>query len=416
MTAARRSTPSRGRAPSRARGAGGGTRRRRPEVQVVRTGPSPELVLIAAVALLCGFGLVMVYSASSVTSVELTGSSWSIVTRQAVWLVAGIGAAWAASRIPLEVWRDRLAGPMLVVALVPLAWIAAGVVLEKVAGVGLPGVTEVNGASRWITFGPFQFQPSELAKPALILWLARLLSDRRRDLGTWDGLRPVLVAVGAVMALVLAGDDLGTTMLIASVLLVMLWMAGAPFRTVGLLTGTAALAALGAIKFLQGFRATRITAFLNPEEHLDGAALQLYQSQIGLASGGIFGSGPGYSRAKWGFLPEAHTDFILAVIGEEFGLVGSLVVITLFLAFIGAGAMIGLRTRSAFGRLVAFGVTTWIGLQALINIGVAVGTLPTKGITLPFVSYGGSSLMMSLFGVGILLAVARSGSAPARTR
>jgi cell division protein FtsW len=361
-------------------------------------------VLVAAVALLCGFGLIMVYSASSVLSVEQTGSSWSIVTRQGLWLVIGVGVAVVASRIPLEVWRDRLIEPMLVLAVLPLAWIAADVVLRRVAGIELPLVAEVNGASRWLAVGPVQFQPSELAKPALVLWLARVLSDRRRDLGSWHGLKPVLLVAGMVMALVIAGDDLGTTMLVGVVLLVMLWMAGAPVRTVGALGGSFVLVAFGVIRFLQGFRASRITAFLNPEDPMvrAGAGMQLYQSQIGLASGGLFGSGPGYSRAKWGFLPEAHTDFILSVIGEEFGLVGSLVVVGLFLAVMGAGCAIALRSRTMFGRLVAFGITTWLGFQALINIGVTVGTLPTKGITLPFVSYGGSSMFASLVAVGLL--------------
>jgi cell division protein FtsW len=167
-----------------------------------------------------------------------------------------------------------------------------------------------------------------------------------------------------------------------------------------------AAGAVAAIRFLQGFRANRITAFLNPSEHTSGAGYQLLQSQIGLASGGLFGSGPGYSRAKWGFLPEAHTDFIAAVIGEEFGLLGTLFLVALIATFLGAGFAISMRAASLFGRLVAIGITVWIGVQALINIGVTAGLLPTKGITLPFISYGGSSMMLSLIGVGVQVAVA----------
>ena len=412
MTASRRVAPrgarTAGRGATRAsgRGSGSGASRRRDPV-VVRRGPAPETVLVASVALLCGIGLLMVFSASQVLAVEQTGSSWSIVARQAAWMVVGVGALLLAARVPLEMYRDRVGPLLMVLAVAGLGWIALDLVAGRLGG-GLPLAASVNGASRWLVAGPVQFQPSELAKPALILWLARLLADRRRDLSTWAGLQPVLLAAFGVMGLVIIGDDLGTTMLLGIVLLVMLWMGGAPLRTVGSLLGVFLAAAAMVITLFQGFRAQRITAFLHPDDHTSAAGYQLLQSQIGLASGGLFGSGPGFSRAKWGFLPEAHTDFILAVIGEELGLVGSLFVIGLFVAFMWAGCTIAMWSRSLFGRLVAFGVTTWIGLQALINIGVTVGTMPTKGITLPFVSYGGSSLLMSLFGVGILLSVARA--------
>jgi cell division protein FtsW len=342
-----------------------------------------------------------------VLSIQQHGNSWAIVARQFVWLVAGVGAAWGASRVSMQTWRERVAGPMLAVSVALLAYVAAGVMLPKVGLPHLPYVVNVNGATRWLGIGSFQIQPSELAKPALILWLARLLSDRRRNLGTFQGLKPVLLCSGVVAMLVMVGDDLGTTMLLGIIVLTMLYMAGSPVRTVLGIGGVLAAGAIGSLLFLQSFRVMRIMAFLQPEKHLSGAGYQLLQSQIGLASGGLFGTGPGLSKAKWGFLPEAHTDFILAVIGEELGLVGSVLVIGLFAAFMAAGCMIALRARTRFARLVAVGVTTWIGVQALINIGVTVGTLPTKGITLPFVSYGGSSLLMSMFGVGILLSVAR---------
>ena len=158
--------------------------------------------------------------------------------------------------------------------------------------------------------------------------------------------------------------------------------------------------------FLEGFRMQRISAFLSPDAHAATEGWQLLQSQIGFASGGLWGNGPGNSRAKWGYLPEAETDFILAVIGEELGLIGSLVVLGAFVVFMGAGVRIALRTRTDFGRLAAFGITTWIGVQAMINIGVTVGTLPTKGITLPMVSYGGSSLIMCMVATGLMVSVA----------
>jgi cell division protein FtsW len=368
--------------------------------------PVPGTVVVVVVGLLCAIGVVMVFSASSVTSVRATGTSWSFALRQLAWLASGCGLAWLASRVPAEVWRERLAPLLMGLSLAGLTWLAASVLLDRFVGQGLPFAIEVKGATRWIGVGPVQFQPSELAKPAMVLWVARLLSERR-DLGTLVGLRPVLVALGGTSLLVVIGDDLGTTLLLGVVVLTLLLMAGAPWRVLGMLSAVMVAGAGLVLATLEGFRLARIAAFLDPVAHGSDKAWQLRQSQIGLASGGVFGSGPGYSRAKWGFLPEAHTDFILSVIGEEFGLVGTVTVIALFVALILAGCAIAMGTTDRFRRLVAIGVTAWLGTQALINVGVAVGTLPTKGITLPFVSYGGSSLMTSLLGVGILLAMAR---------
>jgi cell division protein FtsW len=265
----------------------------------------------------------------------------------------------------------------------------------------------VNGATRWIGWGPLQGQPSDIAKLALILWLARMLDVRDREIGSPELLKPILLVTVTVAGLVMTGDDLGTTLLLGVIMLTMLFLAGAPVRQVGAIAaGGGALATL-AILVLDGFRLQRISAFFDPGAHEATEGYQLLQSQIGFASGGFWGSGPGNSRAKWGYLPEADTDFILAVIGEELGLIGSLVVLGAFLALMLAGVLIAVRTPNRFGRLVAIGITTWIGVQALINIGVTVGTLPTKGITLPFVSYGGSSLMMCMLAVGVLCSVAR---------
>ena len=379
----------------------------RPRTGAAPRGPAPELVLVAAVAILCGFGLVMLYSASQVLSITRFDHPWHYVGRQAIWLTIGVALALVAARIPLRVWRDQLAWVLMGAAVLSLGWVAAGEISRRLTGSLLPFVIQENDATRWVGTASVRFQPSELAKLALVLWLARDLSDRGRDLGTWRGLRAPLGAAGVVALLVMVGDDLGTTLLLGLVVVAMLWMAGAPRRTIGALFALMAAGAVAAIRFLQGFRANRITAFLNPSEHTSGAGYQLLQSQIGLASGGLFGSGAGYSRAKWGFLPEAHTDFIAAVIGEEFGLLGTLFLVTAIAIFLGAGFAISMRATSLFGRLVAIGITVWIGVQALINIGVTVGLLPTKGITLPFISYGGSSMMLSLMGVGVLVAVAR---------
>ena len=380
---------------------------RRPEIEVVRTGPTSEHLLIGSTAVLCLLGLVMVYSASSVASVQQNSASWTVVARQFLFMLLGLLLAVCAARIPLAVWRDRIAAPLLVLAVGLQAVLALDIMFGAIGGPDIPLAITVNGATRWIGVGPFQGQPSDLAKLALVLWLARILDVRHRELGSRELLRPILVVTGTLACLVLMGDDLGTTLLLGVIMLAMLFLAGAPLRQVGFITAIGGTVATAAILLLDGFRMQRISAFFNPSEYTATEGYQLLQSQIGFASGGFWGSGPGNSRAKWGYLPEADTDFILAVIGEELGLIGSLVVLGAFVVFMFAGIRISLRARTRFGRLVAVGITTWIGVQALINIGVTVGTLPTKGITLPFVSYGGSSLMMCMLSVGVLLSVAR---------
>ncbi len=373
---------------------------------MVQSGPTAESVLLGAVGILCLLGLVMVFSASSVASVQGGSSSWAVVSRQAVFMALGVGAALLASRIPVQVWRDRIAVPLMIAAVALQAMLAFDVLLRTFGGPALPFAVTVNGATRWVGFGVITGQPSDLLKLGLILWLARYLDVRHRGIGSPDLLKPVVAVTAFCALLVMAGDDMGTTMLLGVIVLTMLFLAGVPGRQVGTLTAAGAAAAVLFLVVGQGFRLKRIGAFLNPEQHQAKEGWQLLQSQIGFASGGLWGNGPGNSRAKWGYLPFADSDFILAIIGEELGLVGSLVVLGAFVAFIGAGVCIALRTRTEFGRLVAFGITAWIGVQALINIGVTVGALPTKGITLPFVSYGGSSLVMCLVAVGVLMSVA----------
>ncbi|MFM7062306.1 MAG: FtsW/RodA/SpoVE family cell cycle protein [Actinomycetes bacterium] len=368
---------------------------------VARTGDSraAEWYVVLPVVLLSLLGVVMVYSASSAREVASGAASWSVALKQVLYLGVGAAGCVLVARARLSFLRDRLA-----VVAYAVAFVALFVVLVP----GNPMSVSVNGATRWLALGPLQFQPSELAKPALVLWLARYLDLHPVRTWTYHELLPVFVGFGMLAAMVMAGDDLGTTALLSLVMLTMIYMAGVPGRTVAGLGGIGALGAVAVLMVGDGFRVRRLLAFLQPEQYRLSEAWQLHQSQIGLASGGLFGSGPGYSRAKWGYLgPEAHTDFILAVIGEELGLFGTLVVVGCVVSFMWGGSRIALGAKDQFGRLVAVGVTAWIGFQALIHIGVTIGTLPTKGITLPFVSYGGSSLVVSLLGVGLLLAVAR---------
>jgi cell division protein FtsW len=256
-----------------------------------------------------------------------------------------------------------------------------------------------------------------MAKLGLVLWLAGLLERRRSQLRDWKAtVAPAICVLVVVAGLIVSEPDLGTTTLVACITFVMLAVAGA--RLDSMLAFAAPLAVAGGVFSMRGYHKARLLAFLDPWKHADKAGWQTLQSQVGIASGGLFGVGIGNSKAKWGFLPEAHTDFIFAIIGEEMGLVGATIVIGLFFVFLVAGVNAGRRARDLSGLLVAVGISTWIGVQALVNIGVAVGALPNKGITLPFVSYGGTSLVVTMFAAGILLNVARQPGtvAPGRAR
>jgi cell division protein FtsW len=381
--------------------------RRTPPVARVASPGSPERVLVVAVLALCCVGVLTVYSASQVLGVEETGSSSYFVVRQVFWLLVGGVGALVAARIPLRIWRERLTIPVTLTAVVLLGYVAAGELARRLGGELLPGVVRRNGSTRWLGAGSLQFQPSEVAKLALVLCLAAVLADPGRELGTWRGLRLPLGIAGGLAALVFAGDDLGTTVLLGVVLLAVLWAAGAPFRSIGAIAGALVAAAFVVVRYFEGFRAARLAAFLDPEAYADGAGYQLVQSQIGLATGGLFGLGPGSSRGKWGYLPEAHTDFVVSVVGEEYGLVGTLVVVGLVATVVVSGLAIARRAPTRYSQLLAIGLTVWLGVQAFINLGVTIGLFPTKGITLPFVSYGGSSIVLSLVAVGVLVAVAK---------
>jgi cell division protein FtsW len=379
-------------------------RQRRSEVRGAL--PDPHRVLIGSVAACCVIGLLTVYSASQVLAVEQGESVWYFVVRQLLWLAVGVAALLVVSRIPLEVWRKQLVWLLLGFSTLPLAYISVSELSRRVGGPILPLVLSRNGSTRWLGVDAVQFQPSELAKLALVVCLARLLSEPGRDLSTRRGLLAPLGVAGFLGVLVMIGDDLGTTVLLGVILLGLLLVAGAPGRVlvaiVGLLAGVAVLA----VRFLEGFRAARLAAFLDPEAYADGAGYQIIQSQIGLATGGLFGLGPGSSRNKWGYLPEAHTDFVVSVIGEEYGLLGAIAVVVLIGVIVLSGMAIARHSATQFGRLLAVGITVWLGVQALINVAVTVGLVPTKGITLPFISYGGSSLVVSFIGFGLLLRVA----------
>ncbi|CAN5472610.1 stage V sporulation protein E [soil metagenome] len=360
-------------------------------------GRTTFLLLGAVVATLLVIGLVMVLSASSVQALKELGSKWSYFIRHATWLVLGAVAMVVTGSVPYRRWR-RFALTLLLVSGVLL-------VLVLVPGLGL----RVNGARSWLGLGSFTVQPSELAKLALILFLAELLS--RRASAVADSrltLRPVLVVGAVLTGLVMLQPDLGTTIVLGSLVLAMLFVAGVPLFQLALTTVLASGAAL-TLALRRSYRRERILAFLDPSTDPGGIRYQINQSLSGVASGKFTGVGLGASRSKWGFLPNAHTDFIFAIIGEELGLLGTTAVVGLFLGFAVLGTRAALHAPDRFGTLVAAGITAWIMTQALVNIGGTIGLLPITGLTLPYVSFGGTSLVVTMAATGVLLNIARAG-------
>jgi cell division protein FtsW len=361
---------------------------------------APYYVLLGAVVILTAFGVIMVLSASGVRSYEQSGTAFAIVAKQLLWLAIGVPLAWLASRISIRTWK-LLAWPLL-----GLAIIAQSILF-------IPGLGRtVNGNLNWIAIGPVTGQPSEFSKFALIIWGATIVSNKEKILHLPKQLIiPLIPGFGLIILLDLAGKDLGTAVIFLAILASMLIVAGASW---GLLSsfGLLSLAGVAALVITKGNRVRRFVAALNPfsPQNYLGAGWQPAHGLMAMASGGLFGVGLGASRQKWSNLgPEAHTDFIFAVIGEELGLIGTLLVVALFLGIMWAGTMVALDARDAFVRVSAMGITAWFTFQAAINIGSVIGLVPVAGVPLPLVSYGGSSLVATLVAMGFLLGVARRG-------
>ena len=356
-------------------------------------------MLVLVTLALVAFGLVMVYSATSAAAAIGQGDPMTYLKRHAIYAVLGIGLMIAASRVDNR--KLRLLAPPLVAGSIVLCLVVIAV------------APEVNGAKRWLYFGPVSFQPSELAKLALLLfaaaWLAR--NGAPRTLGElW---RPLGFLATVFAGLFLLQPDLGTTIALLLMLAGMLVVAGVPARTLvaaGGLAGTLGLAAI----WISPYRRERIFSFLDPWRDPTDTGFQTVQATIGLGSGGLTGQGLGESVQKINYLPEAHTDMILAIIGEELGLIGTTAVIAGFAAFAFAGFTIALRCRDPFGKLVAAGITSLVCGQAAVNLAAVLGIAPLTGIPLPFVSFGGTSLLVLLAAVGILLNIAVDERAPSR--
>lgn len=361
-------------------------------------------LLLGATVLLLALGLVMVMSASSIVSLRLHDSVYTLAQRQALFAVVGLTAMVIASRFPVRLWRG-FAWPTLVVAFALLI------------AVLLIGV-EVSGQKNWIDIiGPFRLQPSEIAKFAVVLWAADLLARKEQLLDRWSHLLvPLLPVTFVMLGLVLLQGDVGNTIILAAIVGGILFAAGAPMRLFFVL-GAIALAGIAALSYAAPYRLNRFRSWLDPGADRLGDGWQLIQGQYALGTGGWWGVGLGASREKWGSLPEAHTDFIFSVIGEELGLVGTLMVLTLF----GVIAFVAFRlvqtSTDTFIRLASAGMGTWIIVQAVVNIGAVLGLLPITGVSLPLVSYGGSSLVPLLVSLGMLMSFARAeGKAAMRVR
>lgn len=364
------------------------------QIQRQRRAPDPALILVVGGLLL--IGIVMVFSASVVRAAVDPGDPYNYLKRQAVFALLGIGAMYLFSRIDYWHW-SRWARPALILCLLLL-------VAVLVPGIGV----ERNGARRWIGFGPLQFQPSEFMKFGIVIYLAHYLSQVR-SLRHWRALILPFALLGATFVLIMAEPDMGTSLSIAGTVFVMLFAGGMELLHMGIL-GTLGTVAVTFYAFSAEYRRKRLFTFVNPEHDPLGASYQILQGLYALASGHLFGVGLGRSRQKFWYLPEPHTDYIFAIIGEELGFLGAGLVLALFLLFAWRGYRIAAGCPDRFSFLLATGVTTMITLQALMNIAVVTSSMPATGIPLPLISYGGSSLVVTLAGVGILLGISRYAS------
>lgn len=352
-----------------------------------------------SVLLIC-IGIVMIYSASSIYAWEKYKDSFFFLKRHVSFLVIGIFLTFLVMSVDYRKFR-RIAKPALILSLILL-------VLVLVPGIG----REVSGARRWFRFKSISFQPSELAGMGIIIYVADFISRKGNIINQFlKGFLPPVLVLGLCALLILMQPDLGTALAIGVVVLIMLFVAG--IRVSYLLSIIlAGLPLLYLMIFNVPYRRMRIMAFLSPWSDPKGSGFQIIQSQIALGSGGLFGTGLGHSKQKLFYLPAAHTDFIFSIIGEELGMLGTLGIIILFMIFIQQGLKIIKNATDKFGYFLALGLVLMISLKAIINIGVSCGILPTKGLPLPFISYGGSSLIFDMISVGILINIARTGEYP----
>jgi cell division protein FtsW len=360
-----------------------------------------DLVLIAAVVVLLLIGIVEVFSSSAVLGLKRHGDGMYFVKRHLIWLVLGSGAMWFAANTSYT-WLRRWTYWLMVLTLILL--------------VAVLFTRPINGAKRWFQLGPMSFQPVELAKLTLVTYLGHSLSKKADKVKQFTiGFAPHILVCSVMMGLVLLQPDLGSSVILGTTTLVLLFAAGAKLSY--LLMAVLAAAPM-AYMLIVGtpWRMQRFLAFFNPEAYSLGVAYQSVQASIAIGSGGVTGLGLGEGRQQLGYMLEGHNDYIMASVGEELGFVGFTLVLALFVLIVWRGVRAAVGARDVYGSYVAFGITVTFAIQALINTGVVLGALPAKGLTLPFVSYGGSSLLMAMFFTGLLLNVGRRASFGSRRR
>ena len=356
---------------------------------------TPDMWLFGVAVVLLSAGVVMVYSASAIVAADRFHDPYFFLKKQLFWALLGAAAMLVAVRVDyrhlekLVVPAMIVAGLMLVLVLVP------------------PFGQAINGTRRWIRLGLISFQPAELAKLALVFYLAAFVARRQDQLSDLRrGLLPPLLAAGAFAALVFVQPDLGNCLTLIALTFGLLYLAGAPMRYLGWALAPAVPLLVIAI-YMAPYRLRRMTAFWDPWSDPRGSGFQIIQSWLAFGNGGLLGQGVGGSRQKLFYLPESHTDFIFAVVGEELGFIGATLFVALFAVLIWRGLRIGLRTTEPFGAYLALGITLLIATQVLVNLGVVTGLLPTKGLPLPFISFGGSALLMTMLSTGVLLNISQ---------
>lgn len=360
----------------------------------------PRIILIVAASLLSAFGLLMVYSASSVEALNAYGDAAYFFKRQLIALVLGIGVAVFLARSDYHTWSHSL---------LPILWATGVILLLFTAFIGEAS----KGAARWLSLGPLSFQPSEVVKIVVVLSAANIAQHffEEQDWSLKKMIGMLAVGVGVPLFLILVQPDKGTTIILGITLLLMAYLAGVPLRLILLVLGVGGALLLFLI-LSDDYSRSRVLTALNPQADPYGAGYQLNQGLYAFGNGGLFGVGIGLSRQKYSYLPEAHNDFIFAVIGEECGLVGTLIVVGLFALFIWAGMRIARFSPDLSGRLIAAGCTTLIGFQFLVNVCGILGITPMTGKPLPFISYGGSSIISCLMLVGLIISVSRASNLP----
>lgn len=352
-------------------------------------------LMVSVVALLVSLGLIMVLSASGVHSYDEDGSPWAIFARQVLWTVIGLFGCWVALRLPVRFMRRS-------------AFFAFSATIVMLVLVLIPGIGHIaNGTRGWFVFGGLSMQPAELTKIAFAIWGAHLLAARRMERASLqEMLIPLIPAAVLALGLIVTQPDLGNAVSLGIILLGLLWFAGLPLK-VFVSSLLAAVGAAAVLALSAGYRSDRVQSWLDPNADAQGAGYQARQAKFALANGGIFGDGLGQSTAKWNYLPNAHNDFIFAIVGEELGFIGAAGLLALFGAFAYTGMRIAKRSADPFLRLLTATAATWVIGQVFINVGYVIGLLPVTGIQLPLISAGGTSTATTLFMIGLMANAAR---------